>query len=83
MGENIALRSEIKELKATGGDMSISAFNAAHKQWEDTVETQKIIIAHLEKENAKLRAEAAAPPADDGLDLPDFLDRTKQMETAS
>jgi hypothetical protein len=80
MGENIALRSELKELKATGGDMSTGEFQTAIRKWEDTVETQKNIIAHLEKENAKLRAEAAAPLADDGLDLPGFLDRAKQTE---
>jgi hypothetical protein len=72
-GENIALRSEIKELKATGA-MSITEFQTAIKKWEDTVETQRSIIARLENENAKLRAEVARPPPpDDGLDIPEIL----------
>jgi len=73
MGENIALRSEIKELKATGGDMSIGEFQTAIKKWEDTVETQRGIIARLENENATLRAGVGPPPADDGI--PEFLRR--------
>jgi hypothetical protein len=73
------LEREIEELRgklatATGGDMSISEFQAAHKEWEDTVETQRGIIARLEKENATLRAVVAAPP-DDGLDIPPPLRR--------
>lgn len=73
------LEREIEELRgklatATGGDMSISEFQAAHKKWEDTVEAQRGIIARLEKENATLRAVVAAPP-DDGLDIPPPLRR--------
>jgi hypothetical protein len=37
--------------------MSISEFQAAHKQWEDFAETQKNIIRDLQNENATLRAE--------------------------
>src|SRR5262249_46758360 len=55
------LESEIEELRAklatgTGGDMPLSEFDAASKQWQDTFETQRGIIARLENENAKLRA---------------------------
>jgi hypothetical protein len=80
------LEGEIEDLRAklkTGGDMSIGEFQVAIKKWEETVATQRIIIAHLENENAKLRAEVAAPPTDDGLGIPDFLDRSKQMEIVS
>jgi len=68
------LEREIEELRtklATRGDMSISEFLAKHKQWEETVETQRNIIAErdakiaqLQNENAKLRAQVAAPPDD-------------------
>jgi hypothetical protein len=66
------LESEIegKLATGTGGDMSISEFQTAIKKWEDTVETQKNIIRDLQNENAKLRAGVAAPPADDGLNIP-------------
>jgi chromosome segregation ATPase len=62
------LESEVEELRAklatgTGGDMSASEFQTAIKKWEDTVETQRGIIAKLESENANLRAGVAAPPA--------------------
>jgi ParB-like chromosome segregation protein Spo0J len=72
------LESEIEELRGklatgTGGDMSISEFQAAIKKWEDTVETQNNIIRDLQNENAKLRAGVATPPADDGLDIPKIL----------
>jgi len=75
------LESEIEELRGklatgTGGDMSISEFQTAIKKWEETVETQRSIIARLENENAKLRAGVAAPPADDGLDIPECLRRS-------
>jgi hypothetical protein len=75
------LESEIEELRGKlatgiGGDMSISEFQAAHKQWEEAFETQRGIIARLENENAKLRAGAAAPPADDELDIPERLKRS-------
>jgi len=81
------LESEIEDLRGklasgTGGDMSISEFQTAIKKWEDTVETQRSIIAWLEKENAKLRAGVAAPPPDDGLDIPDCLRRDKPKEIA-
>ena len=72
------LRRDIADLQKTSGDMWISEFQTAIKKWEETVETQRGIIARLEDENAKLRAGLAAPPADDGLDIPGFLDRTKQ-----
>jgi hypothetical protein len=73
------LESEIEELRAklatgTGGDMSVSEFQTAIKKWEETVATQRGIIARLENENAKLRAGVAAPP-DDGLDIPECLRR--------
>jgi hypothetical protein len=73
------LESEIEELRAklttgTGGDMSISEFQTAIKKWEETVETQRGIIARLENENANLRAQVAAPP-DDALDIPASLRR--------
>jgi len=72
-----ALEREIEELRgklatATGGDMSINEFQTAIKKWEGTVETQRSIIARLEKENAKLRATS---PLDDGLDIPEELRR--------
>jgi hypothetical protein len=75
------LESEVEELRGklatgTGGDMSISEFQTAIKKWEETVETQRSIIARLENENAKLRAGVAAPPADDGLDIPECLKRS-------
>jgi len=60
---NEGLRSEVEELRGKlaatggGGDMSISEFQAAIKKWEETVETQRGIIARLENENATLRAE--------------------------
>jgi hypothetical protein len=80
------LESEIEELRAklaagTGGDMSASEFQTAKewedtaKKWEETVETQRGIIARLEKENEQLRA--CLPPSDPGP-VPAFLDRTKQ-----
>ena len=50
------LEARIAELQAKGtGDMSVSEFQTAIKKWEDTVETQRGIIARLENENAKLR----------------------------
>jgi hypothetical protein len=75
------LESEIEELRGklatgTGGDMSISEFQIAIKKWEETVETQRSIIARLENENAKLRAGVAASPADDGLDISECLKRS-------
>jgi hypothetical protein len=79
------LERELEELRARlatagSGDMSISEFQAAIKKWEETVETQRGIIATLESENASLRAakreldeiiaaqadDDALPPADDG-----------------
>jgi hypothetical protein len=78
------LEREVEELRgklATGtGGMSVGEFQAAHKRWEDTLETQRRIITHLEKENAKLRAEVGPPPADPGdlPPLPGFLDRTRR-----
>jgi hypothetical protein len=64
------LRRDIAELQKTCGDpMSVSEFQAAIKKWEDTVETQRGIIARLENENANLRAGFVAP-RDDGLDSP-------------
>ena len=74
----LGLESEIEELRGklkAGGDMSISEFQVAIKKWEETVETQRGIIARLENENAKLRAGGAAPPLDDGLDIPECLRR--------
>src|SRR5262245_7110654 len=73
------LEREIEELRGklatgTGGDMSISEFQTAIKKWEETVETQRGIIARLENENASLRAGVAAPP-DDDLDIPASLRR--------
>ena len=73
------LESEIEELRGklateTGGDMSISEFQTAHKKWEETFEVQRGRIAKLENENAKLRAGVAATP-DDGLDIPESLRR--------
>jgi predicted RNase H-like nuclease (RuvC/YqgF family) len=59
---NEALRSEIEELRAkprTGGEMSLSELNAAIKPWEDTVETQRKIIAERDTEIASLRARIA------------------------
>ena len=79
------LERKLKELRgklatATGGDMSISEFQAAIKKWEETVEVQRGIIARLENENASLRARAAAPPDDprDPGPIPASLDRTRQ-----
>jgi hypothetical protein len=72
------LESEIEELRGklkAGGDMSIGEFQAAIKKWEETVETQRGIIARLENENAHLRARVGPPPPDDGLDIPEFLQR--------
>src|SRR5262249_186252 len=58
-------RRDIAELQKTSGDpMLVSEF----QKWEDTVETQRGIIARLENENATLRAGVGAPP-DDGLDI--------------
>jgi len=71
--------------------MSFPEFQTAIKKYEETVETQRGIIAErdakiarLENENTSLRAGAAAspaaPPADPGEmpPIPSFLDRTKQ-----
>jgi hypothetical protein len=76
------LESEIEELRGklatgTGGDTSISEFQAAHKRWEEAFETQRGIIARLENENATLRARVVAPPADpsDMPPIPAFLQR--------
>jgi len=91
MAEKRALEARISELEreleelrgklaGTGGDMSISEFQIAHKQWEEAFETQRGIIARLEKDNANLRAakreleeiiaaqaaDDALPPADNG-----------------
>jgi hypothetical protein len=67
------LESEVEELRAkptgTGGAMSYSEFQTAIKKWEETIETQRGIIARLEHELANLRAGVAAPP-DDDLDIP-------------
>jgi hypothetical protein len=69
------LRRDIAELQKTSGDpMSVSEFQATIRKWEDTVETQRGIIARLENENATLRAGVGAPP-DDGLDIPASLRR--------
>jgi hypothetical protein len=79
------LRSQIAELReklaatGTGGDMSFPEFQTAIKKYEETVETQRGIIARLENENASLRA-ASGPPIADPRDpgpLPAFLDRTR------
>ena len=73
------LESEVEELRAklkAGGDMSFPEFQIAIKKYEETVEVQRGIIARLE--NEKLRAGVGPPPADDGLDIPGFLDRTTQ-----
>jgi hypothetical protein len=81
----LGLEREIAELRrklaARAGDMSTGEFQTAIKKWEDTVETQRSIIARLENENASLRAGAAAPPADDGLDIPEYLRRDKREAT--
>jgi hypothetical protein len=73
------LEREVEELRgklaARAGDMSIGEFQVAIKKWEETVEVQRGIIARLENENAKLRAGGAAPPLDDGLDIPECLRR--------
>ena len=75
LGENETLKAKVAELEANRtGDMSSSEFQAAHKKWEETVETQRGIIARLENENANLRARVAAPP-DDDLDIPASLRR--------
>jgi predicted nuclease with TOPRIM domain len=81
--ENRRLKNKVAELeregeelraKLAGGNMSTNEFLTAIKKWEDTVETQRGIIARLENENASLRARVGAPPpADDGLDIPGFL----------
>jgi hypothetical protein len=75
-GEIARKDAEIEDLRAEKRrlEVSISEFQTAIKKWEDTVETQRGIIARLENENAKLRAGVAAPPADDGLD-PECLRR--------
>jgi hypothetical protein len=74
------LESEIEGLRGklagTGGDMSISEFQTAHKNWEEAFEVQRGIIARLQNENAELRARVAAPPANDGLDMPERLPRS-------
>jgi hypothetical protein len=73
------LESEVEELRGrlkAGGDMSFPEFQIAIKKYEETVEVQRGIIARLE--NEKLRAGVGPPPADDGLDIPGFLDRTTQ-----
>ena len=80
------LEREIEELRGrlatgTGGDMSFGDFQAAIKKWEGAVEAQRGIIARLENENARLRAASGAPPAHDGLGIPDFSDRTNPKET--
>jgi len=72
MGENCALRAEVRELRAAGGKMSITEFQAAIKKWEDTVENQRGIIATLQRELDELRTHLA--PGDPGP-LPAFLDR--------
>jgi len=94
--ENLRLKSTVEELRAklataTGDDMSISEFLAKHKQWEETFEAQRSIIAErdakiaqLQNENSSLRAGAVASPAaplDDPRDagpIPASLDRTRQ-----
>src|SRR5262249_1325693 len=74
------LEREVEELRrklATNGEM-MREVQATIKKWEDTVETQRSIIAKRESELASLRAGAAAPPADEMPPIPGFLDRTKQ-----
>jgi hypothetical protein len=51
------LESEIEELRKTGGDMSVSEFQAAIKKWEETVDVQRGIIAQREAANSALKAE--------------------------
>jgi hypothetical protein len=85
---NEGLRSELEELRGklatgTGGAMSFPEFQTAIKKWEETDRTQRSIIACLENQNAKLRAGGGAPPADDGLDIPDLLRRDKRTEKAT
>jgi hypothetical protein len=73
----LGLESEVEELRGklkAAGD-TIGEFQLAIKKWEETVEVLRGIIARLENENAKLRAEAGAPPPDDGLDIPPCLRR--------
>jgi hypothetical protein len=51
----------------------------AHRKWEEAFEAQRSIIARLETDNATLRAQVAAQPAEPHpLDIPASLDRTKQ-----
>ena len=85
--ENNRLRSEVedlrRELAGRGGDpMTISEFQAAHRKWEDLVETQKNIIRDLQNENASLRVGVRDEPqaSDDGDGIPGFLDRTKTVK---
>jgi hypothetical protein len=66
------LESQIAELEKNNG-----AFQATIRQWEETVETQRNIIRDRDAEIATLRAGRTAPP-DDGLGIPEDLDRAKQ-----
>jgi hypothetical protein len=63
--------------------MSFPEFQTAIKKYEETVETQRgiiadrdRIIARLENEIANLRAGVAAPPAADGLDISKYRRRS-------
>ena len=62
----LGLEREVEELReklatATG---TISEFQTASKKWEDTDATHRGIIVRLQNENAVLRAQVDAPPAD-------------------
>ena len=76
-----ALRSEVEELrekleaKGTGGEMSVSEFQAAIKMWEDLAETQKTIIAQRDSEIASLRAGIAAAPTGEPQTMTQLFNR--------
>jgi hypothetical protein len=78
-----ALQDKIERLQAgtaePGG--TLSEFQAAIKKWEDTVETQKGIIAKLQNENASLRAGVDAAPVvgTEPQSLADLFNRVVDM----
>jgi uncharacterized protein YukE len=61
--ENEELRAKLAT--ATGGGVSVSEFQTAHKQWEDAFEELRGIIAQRDNEIASLRAQVAAPASAD------------------
>src|SRR5262249_40633779 len=76
--EELRNAKRMLEVKVAGLESEVNEFQIAIRKWEETDAVQRTIIAQLQTENAALRARVAdaAPPADDGLEIPECLRRS-------